>query len=146
MADKEIRIGDIVSGDIPNPDARWRIDGSGNLVLTTPNGQYQLDTVLTLLDQATDPSANGEFTLNGSDVKVHSGGSVRNLSNVGADTRTDVSDGGALVVADTTDINFGTDLSVTDDTDGTVTVDSTASGSGADDSRVQMFARRGVSA
>lgn len=43
-----------------------------------PNG------VLTLGDTSADPTANGELTLNGSDVKVYSGGSVRNLSNVGS--------------------------------------------------------------
>lgn len=35
-------------------------------------------------DTATDPSNNGEFRRNGTDVKVHSGGSVRNLSNIGS--------------------------------------------------------------
>ena len=43
-----------------------------------------LDTVLTLLDQAADPSANGEIQLNGSDIKAYSGGQVRNLSNIGS--------------------------------------------------------------
>lgn len=40
-----------------------------------------------------------------------------------SDTRTDVSDDGTQVVADVEDINFGSLLSVTDDNDGTVTVD-----------------------
>lgn len=37
--------------------------------------------------------------------------------------RTDVSDSGILVVSDVSDINFGSDLPVTDDGDGSVTVD-----------------------
>lgn len=41
------------------------------------------------------------------------------------DTRTDVSDDGAVIVQETTDINFGVDLDATDDGDGTVTVDAT---------------------
>lgn len=39
------------------------------------------------------------------------------------DTRTDVSDDGTTVVSDAADINFASFLSVTDDGDGTVTVD-----------------------
>lgn len=45
-----------------------------------------LDTTLTLLDQASDPTANGEIQRNGSDVKVYSGGSVKNISNIGGST------------------------------------------------------------
>jgi len=52
-------------------------------------------------DSATDPSTNGELRRNGVDVKVYSGGAVKNMSNIG-------------------------------------------SGGGADDSRVQMFARRRI--
>lgn len=49
-------------------------------------------------DQAADPSANGELTRNGTDVKIHSGGSVRNLSNVGSgsyDRQTDFDHSGS---------------------------------------------------
>lgn len=35
-------------------------------------------------DTATDPSANGEIRRNGTDVKVYSGGDVRNLTNIGS--------------------------------------------------------------
>jgi len=42
----------------------------------------------------------------------------------GTDTRTDVSDGGTTVVSDTTDINFGSNISASDDGDGTATVQS----------------------
>lgn len=40
--------------------------------------------VLSLSDNAADPTANGEVARNSTDVKVHSGGSVRNLSNIGS--------------------------------------------------------------
>lgn len=43
------------------------------------------------------------------------------------DTRTNISDGGGQVVAQTTDINFGSNLSVTDDGDSSVTVDAAGS-------------------
>jgi hypothetical protein len=50
-----------------------------------------------LKDEAADPSANGELQRNGSDVKVYSGGSVVNLTDVGggalADSGTDTADG-----------------------------------------------------
>jgi len=46
----------------------------------------------------------------------------------GSDTRTDVSDDGTQIVADTSDINFSTDLNVSNDGDGSVTVESAASG------------------
>jgi hypothetical protein len=146
MADKEIRLGDIVSGDIPSPDAKWAIDGSGNLVITTPNGQYQVDTTLDFDDQTADPASNGEMQRNGSDVKVYSGGAIRNLSNIGSGGGgVDVEDDTTLVVSGSTAINFGTGLDVTDDGDTTATVDATGGGA-TDDSRIQMFARRGVSA
>ena len=38
---------------------------------------------LVLLDRAADPAANGELQRNATDVKVYSGGAVRNLSDVG---------------------------------------------------------------
>jgi hypothetical protein len=41
-----------------------------------------------LKDAAADPSANGEIQRNGTDIKVYSGGSVRNLSDVGAASTT----------------------------------------------------------
>lgn len=53
-------------------------------------------------------------------------GTTYDLRDIGGgsstDTRTDVSDSGTTVVADTEDINFASFLSVTDDGDGTVTV------------------------
>lgn len=44
-------------------------------------GQYK---ILEIDDAAADPSANGEIQRNGGDIKAYSGGSVRNLSNIGA--------------------------------------------------------------
>ncbi len=42
-----------------------------------------LSDTLTINDSSTDPSANGQFQRNGIDLKVFSGGAVRNLSNIG---------------------------------------------------------------
>ena len=52
-----------------------------------------------------------------------SGTDVARFQDLPSDTRTDVSDDGTTVVSDTSDINFSDLLAVTDDTDGTVTVD-----------------------
>jgi hypothetical protein len=70
----------------------------------------------------------------GEAVTVESDGStwwvVASSGGGGTDTRTDVSDDGLTTVSETGDINFGTDLDVTDDGDGTATVDATGSFSG----------------
>ena len=73
-----------------------------------------------LLDQAADPTDNGDIQLNGTDIKAYSGGSVKNLSDISPGV--DVEDDGTVVVSDSTAINFVND-NVTDDGDGTVTVD-----------------------
>lgn len=39
-----------------------------------------------IVDTTTDPTSNGEFRRNGSDVKVQTGGGVKNLSQVGSNT------------------------------------------------------------
>jgi len=94
-------------------------------ITPTWTGTHTFDSTVTLADQSADPSANGELQRNGSDVKVYSGGAVRNLSNVGSggtDTRTNVSDDDTTVVQDTEDINAGTGLDASADGDGTVTI------------------------
>jgi len=55
-----------------------------------------------------------------------SGTDVARFQDLPSDTRTDISDGGTTVVSDTSDINFASNVSVTDDGDGTVTVDATS--------------------
>lgn len=40
--------------------------------------------IAALIDTGSDPSTEGAFQRNGADVKVHSGGSVRNLSDIGS--------------------------------------------------------------
>ena len=47
---------------------------------TAPN--ITINTALLLNDATEDPDTNGEFTRNGTDVKVFSGGAVKNLSNI----------------------------------------------------------------
>ena len=119
-------------------------EDNGDLVVRTPNdtidfnaedltniGTATLDIlnvdVENLADSATDPSSNGEFRRNGTDVKVQTGGTVKNLSDIepNTDTRINVSDDGTEVVSEPTDVNFGDNVSVTDDGDGTVTIDAT---------------------
>lgn len=56
----------------------------------------------------------------------NSAGEWQAVDSSAADTRTNVSDDGTQVVAGVSDINFGSNLTVTDDTDGTVTIDSIA--------------------
>ncbi|PSP94252.1 hypothetical protein BRC91_06685 [Halobacteriales archaeon QS_4_62_28] len=61
--------------------------------------------------------------IGGSNLSVSAGTDALTLDATDTDTHTDVSDGGSTVLRDVSDINFGTDLSVTDDADGSVTVD-----------------------
>jgi len=63
-----------------NGTANVFIDGGG---LITSNNLI-LQNILTLNDNAGDPLSNGQFARNSIDVKVFSGGAVRNLSNIGA--------------------------------------------------------------
>jgi hypothetical protein len=42
-----------------------------------------IDSFLTLVDQASNPTSNGQIGLNGSDIIVYTGGATLNLSNVG---------------------------------------------------------------
>lgn len=105
----------------------WYInDASGNTVIrwNSSAGEIQFNSnALTGVTSLAGLSGTAVTNLEGDNLTVDGSG---NLDAV--DSRTDVSDGGTTVVSDTSDINFGTGLSVTDDTDGTVTVDSTASG------------------
>lgn len=77
-----------------------------------------LNARFAVTDIGSDPTANGEFTQNGGDVKVHTGGAVANLSDIGVDAEDD----GATVVSNTQAFNFGTNIDVSNDGDGTVTV------------------------
>lgn len=166
----------------------YQIDGETILEKSGTELRSRNIELLNVVNSSTDPTANGHVRLNGSDVKVYTGDSVLNLSDLGgalseeavedlvaalitgdADvdvtyddandaltislsdsvsvndltantTFTDpagithsgeladnfsVSDGGALTESGPTDIDFATNLSVVDDGDGTVTVNST---------------------
>jgi len=82
-----------------------------------------------LQDAAADPSSNGQIAMNGTDVKVYTGGVVKNMSNIGSGGGgVDVEDGGTTVVAGASAINMATNLSVSDDGDGTVSVDASGGG------------------
>jgi streptogramin lyase len=74
--------------------SEWQEDGNGNLVpiddetvgdgTTTADHQSLSTGQATVGDTSTDPSVNGEVRRNGSDVKVHSGGAVQNISDIGS--------------------------------------------------------------
>lgn len=72
------------------------LSGGNNLILSN---------ILTLNDNAGDPAANGQFARNSADVKVFSGGSVRNLSNIGAATGATTALDNLASVAVNTDID-----------------------------------------
>lgn len=69
---------------------------------------------------------NTTLYFNSSDSKTKYKDSSGTVHDAAGDDRTDVSDNGTAVVSDVTDINFGANLAVTDDGDGSTTVDSTA--------------------
>lgn len=57
-------------------------------VITLSGGNINISQAVEFDDVSSDPSTNGVIQRNGGDVKVYSGGAVRNLSNVGGDTST----------------------------------------------------------
>jgi len=76
-----------------------------------------IDRDVSLNDSSTSPSSNGEVRRNGGDVLVYSGGSSRNLSNVGSGgtgvtqiaTGTVTASGGSIPAVQTTITNISTD-------------------------------------
>ena len=67
----------------------FEVDGQTQPLLSIGNfagigGNLQDIAVINLVDSTTDPNFNGEFQMNGIDVKVFSGGAIRNLSDIGA--------------------------------------------------------------
>jgi len=108
-------------------------DGNNDYVIKDPQdniifrwdesaGEWTLNTnPLTGVSALGGLSGNNITSFEGSNLSVDGGG---NLTATDTDTRTDVSNGGSTVVQDTEDINFGLNLDVSDDGDGSVTVDS----------------------
>lgn len=68
-------------------------------------------------------------------IEIDSSGNI-NISGANYSNRTDVSDDGSTIVNSVTDINFGTNISVTDDGDGSVTVDGAPGTSVSEDGSV----------
>lgn len=100
--------------------------------------EYQIDSttfaekdanglILILSDSSTDPSNNGEIRRNGVDVKVYSGGSVQNLSNLNGVTQAEyVTLSTDSTLANERTLNAGDDLTLTDNGAGNdVTLDVT---------------------
>jgi len=81
------RIRDDTNTVVVNEDhdaTTFRYEGPNNIPgLVLDDGEVQVHNLFVLKDASADPSNNGEFRRNGSDVKVQSGGALRNLSNVG---------------------------------------------------------------
>lgn len=73
--------------DIITDVYRWFFNGVNKWVMsqfTLTGDNIILNDTLTINNSALDPSTNGQFTRNVNDVKVFSGGAVRNLSNISA--------------------------------------------------------------
>ena len=101
---------DMISNIPTNASAsyQWKIAGAieMTLALSGTNADLTVDQVTNLKqlgfdDNLIDPAVNGIFTRNGADVKVFSGGAVRNLSNITATASANVT----LSNLGTTDIN-----------------------------------------
>lgn len=93
----------------------------GSLTLSSGGVDAQSITTPELAGALTGGTAITDIT--GSNLSIDTNG-VLNASDTDTDTRTNISDDGTQIVADASDVNFAANLSVTDDTDGSVTVDS----------------------
>lgn len=78
---------------------------------------------LAINDTGVDPSTAGEIRRVGPDILIHTGGTIQNLTEAGKTVA--VSEGGQSLVTDVEDIDFGDNVSATDDGDGTVSVSAT---------------------
>lgn len=116
-----IKIGENVDGDFiikhKPSGGEWRYDVSAGgwkgALASGYTDEDAEDAVAALLNAGSNVSLtyddpNDALTIDATDTNT--------------DTRTDVSDSGTTVVSETTDINFDSNVSVTDDGDGTVTV------------------------
>jgi hypothetical protein len=113
-------------------------EDNGDLILSTPNdvidaSNNTINNVANLIE-AISIEDSGAAVLDTDNLNfannlnvTDDGDGTVTIDAVDTDTRTDVSDGGTTVVAETTDINFtqsnDATVSVTDDGDGSVTVD-----------------------
>jgi len=106
--------------------AHGQVSSNGNPVAEktasqTITGLWTFDNVLALADQAADPTAAGRFALNGTDVKVHTGGGVVNLSDVGGSATVQTQEDGSNVDASDT-LNFGAGVDASSSAAGTTDV------------------------
>ncbi|MFB6199113.1 MAG: hypothetical protein ABEI52_12750, partial [Halobacteriaceae archaeon] len=101
-------------------------------------------------DSSSDPSSNGQLQRNGSDVKVHSGGSVRNLSNVSggvsAHASTHENGGSDEVIIENLPANStDTSLAFKPDGSGGVQAASVSSGGASDFAKVDLGSNQSIS-
>lgn len=83
----ESATGDMILNVATGDQIQFKVNGTTIFDIDSGNmtgNNIILSNTFTLQDSSTDPSAAGEFTRNSADVKVFSGGAVRNLSNIAA--------------------------------------------------------------
>jgi len=119
--------GDLQFGLVDDTDFyKFYFDGTLGVTIQETGGLGQVNSAnfkatnnIIMIDSSGDPAGNGIFKMNGNDVKVYSGGAVRNFSNIGGS-------GGA---ATTTLDNLGTtsiNAALVPDTAGTLDLGSDA--------------------
>jgi hypothetical protein len=120
MADKEIRIGDISNGDIPNPDAKWSVDGNGHLTLDLAEGHtIDNDNGALEVDERASVADAGKVAI--SEVDAALGYAL--IQDVTNDTSAMVYlGGGANTVEILHDSGSGNNYTTTEDNDGTTNV------------------------
>lgn len=90
----------VPTGAAINFDYQGTSPSPHNFTASSYNGKnIILSNTLTLNNGLVDPASNGQFARNGVDVKVFTGGSVRNLSDIGVAGNT-ISQGDSSVVVD----------------------------------------------
>lgn len=122
-----IEPGGASSKDIDAQGWGVQFSSEGTLWESTLLGEYDQ---VALNETGTQPSNNGEMRMDSGTVYVQTGGSTKNLDNIGSGggKSRSASDSGGVVVADFDDLNFNNNLTVTDDGDDTVTIDASGGG------------------
>jgi hypothetical protein len=120
------------TGDVP-AGAKYVVDegdDEGAVYLEDAGSWVKLPVnVVVYSDDSNAPAKTVYFDSTDEQLEYKDASGTIHSGSGGTDTRTDVSDDGTTVVSETEDIDFGTDLDVTDDGDNTVTVDATGSAS-----------------
>lgn len=105
-----------------NPDT---ID-FGDKLSVTDNGDGTVTIDTSALDEEETEDAVAALLTAGSNISLNYDDNGNELTISATDTRTDVSEDGTQFQTDVDDINFGTNLNVTDDGDGSVTIEASS--------------------